>query len=143
VASYLIRSILNEFNHKFYEEKLSINKSILIIINSNLDLFDTNTKKHVDFFEFEVNANKKFFSTGKSRDLIDFNKIDLSDLTKYVGPTHYSNWMIPNMVLMGRYPGFEYKVKSVKQEIGSIIGAGVTTFVCLIGEFTNSDYETD
>ncbi|KAL9643148.1 hypothetical protein ABK040_001637 [Willaertia magna] len=49
------------------------------------------------------------------------------DETIYKGPTEYSNWLIPNHILLGGYPRGSKEVKS-------ILSAGTTTFVNLVEE---------
>eukprot|EP00929_Paragymnodinium_shiwhaense_P009127 TRINITY_DN113177_c0_g1_i1.p1 TRINITY_DN113177_c0_g1~~TRINITY_DN113177_c0_g1_i1.p1 ORF type:complete len:324 (-),score=48.74 TRINITY_DN113177_c0_g1_i1:250-1221(-) len=46
------------------------------------------------------------------------------------GPTEYSNWVIPGMLLCGAYPGSMDDRKN-DQNLRRILGKGVDTFVCL------------
>jgi hypothetical protein len=45
------------------------------------------------------------------------------------GPTEYSNYIVPKIVLNGSFP-------SDKNELKKIIDSGVTTFVNLVGEYS-------
>ena len=48
----------------------------------------------------------------------------------YVGPTGESNWVIPQMLLVGAYPANEHDSDTFDLLTG-ILKQGVTTFVCL------------
>eukprot|EP01095_Lingulamoeba_sp_RSL-Kostka_P008626 TRINITY_DN2919_c4_g1_i1.p1 TRINITY_DN2919_c4_g1~~TRINITY_DN2919_c4_g1_i1.p1 ORF type:complete len:243 (-),score=69.06 TRINITY_DN2919_c4_g1_i1:98-826(-) len=57
---------------------------------------------------------------------------------KFVGPTPYSNWLIPKKVLVGGYPGIDgRKIKTREEQLrmlNDILSLGIDHFVCLQAE---------
>mmetsp|Transcript_11828 Transcript_11828/g.15458 ORF Transcript_11828/g.15458 Transcript_11828/m.15458 type:complete len:446 (+) Transcript_11828:109-1446(+) len=49
-------------------------------------------------------------------------------------PTQTSNWVIPGHLLIGEKPGGDYTM-SETEELQTLLDIGITTFVCLIGEY--------
>jgi len=62
-----------------------------------------------------------------------------------IGPTDYSNWIIKNKVIVGRYPGgcYYHFNPDTMPEITKIVECGVTTFISLVGEETFDEYIGD
>ena len=61
-----------------------------------------------------------------------------------IGPTDYSNYMIPGRVVLGCSPGYNsYGAKGLAKEILQILNiAEVDTFVCLRGEWSHELYQS-
>jgi len=56
----------------------------------------------------------------------------LPDPSTCRGPTVTSNWIIPGRLLIGENPGYYHP--STPKEVEPILEAGITSYVCLIGE---------
>lgn len=101
--------------------------------------------------EFSVNMEK-----GELFSVPQFNRIDSSKpeiklpdyktFTKQqmVGPTDYSNYMIPGQVVLGSSPGYNsWRGNEFTKEINQLLDKGkIDTFVCLRGEWSLEEYKT-
>jgi len=74
-----------------------------------------------------VNCNAQVKHKNTSRNFSALPSID----DCHVGPHPKSNWLIPNVLLAGAYPGSKKKQEHL-DKIKAVLDAGVTTFVCLI-----------
>jgi len=60
----------------------------------------------------------------------------------YCGPSDESNWVIPGLLLVGAFPGVTDDDENWDL-ITSILGLGITTFVCLQDEYSDDAPEED
>lgn len=60
----------------------------------------------------------------------------------YRGPTDESNWVIPEHLMIGAYPG-DVNDKTTYRNLGGIMRLGIGTFVCLQQEYDPSPYVTE
>lgn len=73
------------------------------------------------------NENNVDFRTHKFPALQSFHEIKQEE---YVGPTTESNWVIPNLILVGAYPATQEDDETY-EILTSILKLGIKKFVCL------------
>lgn len=73
----------------------------------------------------------------------EINLPDYKNFTKeqMIGPTDYSNYMIPGQIVLGCSPGYNsYTSNGLTKEINQILKV-CDTFVCLRGEWSHEEYK--
>jgi protein-tyrosine phosphatase len=75
------------------------------------------------------------------QELEPFNSIARRGMD-YCGPSDESNWVLPDVLLVGAFPGVPDDDENWEL-ITSILGLGVTTFVCLQDEYSDEAPEED
>lgn len=65
-------------------------------------------------------------------------KLEVASLRETHFISEYQNWLVPNHVMVGRYPG-SGRGEWAEKAVTSVRAAGVTTFVCLQSELPPQD----